>query len=47
MEGVCYREDMGIPAKRRVKLNASPTRFSRPAMHGENSRSTPPCKNGV
>ena len=43
VEGIRYREDMGIPAKKRLKPNAIPTKFTRPT-HGESSRPTPPRK---
>ena len=43
VEGVCYREDMGILAKKWLKPNAIPTIFVRPT-HGESSRPTAPCK---
>ena len=43
MEGVRYRVSMGILAKRQLKPNVIPTRFTKPT-HGESKRSTPPCK---
>ena len=42
VEGIRYRDSMGIPAKRRLNPGAVPTIFSRPT-HGE-SRSSVPCK---
>ena len=42
VEGIRYRDYMGIPAKRRLNPGAVPTIFSRPT-HGE-SRSSVPCK---
>ena len=42
VEGVRYCKDMGIPAKKRLKPNAIPTRVDR-HTHGESSRSTPLC----
>ena len=43
VEGIRYREAMGIPAKKRLKPNAFPTIFARPT-HGESSKSSIPCK---
>ena len=42
VEGIRYRDSMGIPAKRQLKPGAVPTIFSRP-IHGK-SRSSVPCK---
>ena len=46
VENVCYHEDMGIPAMKRLKPNAIHTIFAEPT-HGESSRPTPACKRMV
>ena len=44
VEGVRYRESMGIPAKKRLKPGSIPTIFVRPT-HGESSKpSDPPTR---